>query len=335
MKIRLLYYITLMGLAAACTQELDIALPTAPSQLVLNSLLHPDSTIQVSLTTTFPSSVNSTDFPVVDNATVRLYENDESLGELTFQDSVYVLDYFPKVGKEYKIEAEAQGYTTVRASDVVPNPPNVEICFREDIEDRYQSRSGILEIVIYDPPTENNFYWFYDISYSYRGRFCEWENGTHNCWEVDPPILTPSELGFYYSFSPIPDRFNAFVDNTTGGVTQFDFYIRVDDAAQNGERIMFDIASGSGWTSREEFFSEDFHEGFFGTLYTTNGSQVYDRYLKSGIIYHLNRDYNTEEDLGFKPFVQFSQVYSNVENGTGIFAAYNTTDLDIGSYPCE
>ena len=98
---------------------------------------------------------------------------------------------------------------------------------------------------------------------------------------------------------------------------------------------MFDIASGSGWTSREEFFSEDFHEGFFGTLYTTNGSQVYDRYLKSGIIYHLNRDYNTEEDLGFKPFVQFSQVYSNVENGTGIFAAYNTTDLDIGSYPCE
>ena len=167
MKIRLLYYITLMGLAAACTQELDIALPTAPSQLVLNSLLHPDSTIQVSLTTTFPSSVNSTDFPVVDNATVRLYENDESLGELTFQDSVYVLDYFPKVGKEYKIEAEAQGYTTVRASDVVPNPPNVEICFREDIEDRYQSRSGILEIVIYDPPTENNFYWFYDISYSY------------------------------------------------------------------------------------------------------------------------------------------------------------------------
>lgn len=236
---------------------------------------------------------------------------------------------------EYRIEADAPGYPTVWASDVMPNSPNVEICFREDTEDRYPFRSGILEIVIYDPPTEDNFYWFYDITYSYRDRFCEWENGTYECWEVDPPVLTPSESGFYYSFSPIPDRFNAFVDNTTGGVTQFDFYIRVDDVIKNGEQIAFDIASGDGWTSREEFFSESFYEGFFGTLYAISSSQHYDRYLKSSITYLLNRDYSTDEDLGFKPFVQFSRVYSNVENGTGIFAAYNTTDLDIGSYPCE
>ena len=77
------------------------------------------------------------------------------------------------------------------------------------------------------------------------------------------------------------------------------------------------------------------HEGLAVTATITNASQHYDRYLKSSITYHLNRLYSEGEDVGFRPFVQFSQVYSNVENGTGIFAAYNTTDLDIGSYPCE
>ncbi|WKN44734.1 DUF4249 domain-containing protein [Tunicatimonas pelagia] len=327
----------ILVLFISCTQELDIALPTAPPQLALNSLLHPDSIIRVSLTTTLSSSVNSTDFPIVDDALVQLYENDELLSDLTFQDSVYVLDYYPKAAQKYSVVATAPGYPVVRASDIMPPPPNVTICTQEDTADRYPYRNGIMNVTIHDSPLGNDFYWFHNVSYSYVVDSCFWNlnKRERDCVFEEPLRLAGSSTGYYYSYSPVPDRFNAYVDNTIGGVTTFEFYIRVDDITQNGEDITFELASGHGFPSKEEFFREDFHESSYSTLYTTNASQHYDRYLKSSITYSLNRSYNEDEDLGFKPFVQFSQVYSNVENGIGIFAAYNTTDLDIGSYPCE
>jgi hypothetical protein len=40
-----------------CTQELDMPFPQGKEQLVLNSILHPDSTIKVSLTKTLPLGI--------------------------------------------------------------------------------------------------------------------------------------------------------------------------------------------------------------------------------------------------------------------------------------
>ncbi len=135
----------------ACTKELDLPLPAQEEELVLNGLLHPDRTIQISLTTTLPSYTNITNFPVVDNAVVALYEDDTLVGNLTFRDSLYAIDYYPKVGRTYTIEAAAVGYPTVRATDAIPPPPEVAICFREDTADIYTFASSILDINIIDP----------------------------------------------------------------------------------------------------------------------------------------------------------------------------------------
>ena len=347
MKIRLLYYITLMGLAAACTQELDIAVPTAAPQLVLNGLLHPDSTIRISLTTTLPSSVTSTDFPVVDNAIVQLYEDDKLLSNLVFQDSVYVLDYYPKAGQTYTVEADVAEYGTVRASDVVPSALNVEVCFREDTTQQYSFFSAVLNVAIDDPVAEQNFYWLDIISTHPEYSRCRikddstiWTDegferipfDTIVCEDNAPPTFSNSRQSFYRSYSPIPDRFNAYVDNTLDGVTEYEGYMRVEDATLNGEIISFSFAAES-YDNLVRY--PRIHEALTVTARITNASQHYDRYLKSSVIYYFNRLYSEDDEIGFKPFVQSSQVYSNVENGTGIFAAYNTTSIRIEQHPCE
>jgi hypothetical protein len=326
-------FIVLMCLSG-CTKELDLPYPQAEDQIVLNGILHPDSLIKLSVTKTSPVSSFGESYPIVENANVRLYEDDKLLGELDFQDSLYALDYYPKAGHEYSVEVAVPDYPLVRASDVIPAPPTVEICYREDTENRYHFANGNLNINIHDPDQKSNYYWLYLVNTYYRIRECEIIKGTYICNDINPPIITKEKLNYYHSYSSIPDRFNAFVDNTSGGATQYEYYIRVDDIANNSEQIYFDIALPSydglisGENENEQFRTES-------SFYVVSSSQAYDRYLKSSIIYSLNKEYSNDEDMGFKPFVESSQIYSNVKNGTGIFAAYNSVSIPVEEYSCD
>ena len=340
------FFFLAMGLLS-CTREIDLPLPSQENELVLNGLLHPDHAIQISLTTTLPLSTSEATFPVVDNAIVKLYEDEVTVGNLTFQDSVYTMDYHPKVGHTYTVEAAVPGYPIVRASDTMPPPPEVAICFREDTADRYHFVDAILDVTIRDSAQEANSYWFDTQRTSPDGKRCRfkqdsviWEEGkprfiefdTIVCQDNGPPTFVKNRASYYESFSPVPDRFNAYVDNVFGGVTVYEGYVRVDDSAANGELISFDLAAG---TYRYLTRYSHIHDQLSATATIANASRHYDRYLKSSITYYLNRNYSEDEDIEFKPFVQFSQVYSNVENGTGIFAAYNSVTLEIGDYPCD
>ncbi len=294
---------------------------------MLNGLLHPDHTIQVSLTTTLPLSADTADFPVVDNADVKLYEDDAMVGNLTFRDSLYSIDYYPKVGHTYLIEAAVPGYPTVRASDMMPPPPSVVICFREDTAGVYMYANSILDINIADPPTETNAYWLETFSSYYTNRVCSLgEDGYTTCEETDQLSLVESKGTYYESFSPIPDRFNSFVDNTSGGVTAYDLYVRVDDATLDGEVISFNIALGSDYSS----LSAGPSDSASFQLNVLSSSRAYDRYLKSSVMHYLTFDFFDEPN----PFAEPVKIYSNVENGTGIFAAYNSTTLEIREFPC-
>lgn len=317
----------ILTVSLSCTKEINLPFPLQEPQLVLNGLLCPDQAIQVSLTTTLSSSADTVDFPVVDNAIVSLYEGDMMIGSLTFQDSLYSIDYYPKVGHSYAIEAEVPGYKTVRASDVMPPPAVVSICFREDTAGIYVYSNSILDINITDPLSERNAYWMDTFSSRYTNRVCSrGADGYYTCDTVDTPVLEREKGTYYESFSPIPDRFNAFVDNTSGGVTAYDLYMRIDDANLNGEVIRFNIALGGNASD----LAADPSDSSSFQLRILNSSRAYDRYLKSSITHYLAYEFFEEPN----PFAEPVKIYSNVENGTGIFAAYNSTSLEIGDFPC-
>jgi hypothetical protein len=321
------------SLLFSCTQELDYPFPQGKKQLVLNSILHPDSIIKVSLTKTLPMGTTGSDFPVVENAEIKLYEDDVLIGRPAFQDSVYMLDYQPKAGSTYRVKVEVPGFPLVKASDRMPEVVEASTCF--ELSDRYDldfvGANAIQHIYIQDPIGIENSYWFYKPTIKLSDRNCDKTSGqikiTDDCMEVVPGDHPP----MYYSFSTVPDRFNSYIDVLSGGITVYDFYIRVEDQSFDGQQIHFDMA-GNYFPNQPEDNSED---DWYNNLQLINASQHYDRYLKSAVTYALRSDLYTDEDISFKPFSEIIQSYSNVENGTGIFGAYNSVSIAIEDHPCE
>jgi len=331
----------------SCTQELDMPFPQGKEQLVLNSILHPDSIFKVSLTKTLPLGTTVSDFPVVDNAEIRLYEDEVLIGSPTFQDSIYILDYLSKAGKEYSIEVEVPGFATLKASDVVPNKADASICFEEDTLGRYYyTGSAILNIFIEDKAEEENAYWIdaqgtspkwpcrfkRDSSFWNGTGFSIIEFDTIVCPNGEEPQFRNTKSSYFSTFSSVPDRFNAVIDNVTNGVSDFTYYIRIEDSQHNGGLISFDLGSG-----RYDHYTkyQDIHDSLSSQIIVKNASQHYDRYLKSFVTYLLRSSNYADEDFEIYPFAEIVQTYSNVENGTGIFAAYNSTSFEIGDHPCE
>jgi len=232
---------------------------------------------------------------------------------------------------------------------MVPEPAVVSICNKEDIIDRYAVAELALEITIQDQADVPNYYWL-ETEMTYPLPPCRIILDSSYFDEIEKkPVVVPvnrivcegeslPNFGkyrhiYYRSFSAIPDRFNAMVDNTRGGITEYDFYVRLDDTNHNGENITLELANGSYRFLRR--FSNEIHEELAYRLIVTTASQHYDRYLKSSVIYALNRDNYTDEDNALKFFSEITQTYSNIKNGTGIFVAYNTVQLDITGSPCE
>jgi hypothetical protein len=316
----------LFFLLISCTQELDFPFPQGKEQLVLNSILHPDSTIKVSLTKTLPMGTTRSDFSVVGNAEIYLYEDDVFIGSPTFQDSVYMLDYWPKVGKEYSIEVEVPGFATLRAADMIPDVPVVKACIMADSIYSYFNASIVVDIM--DQAMQENFYWLYTTTDYYDYRNCEGFYIPDNCLDcvADCADVITSRDDYYLSYSSLPDRFNGFVDNTSGGVTQYDLFMRFDDKSEDGQSLSFKIAS-------HDNIGKDIKR--FTDVHIISASANYDKYLKSTVTYFLNKSNYSDKDTPFKPFSEITQTYSNVENGAGIFAAYNKSIRTAHTQFCE
>jgi len=310
-------------ISASCTQELDMPFPQGEEQLVLNSILHPDSTIKVSLTKTLPLETTDHVFPLVDNATISLYEDGTLIGRPALKDSVYVLDYLPKESKKYSIEIVVPGFEILKAHDTMPKDVAASVCIAPD--DRYVFNNANIYITIEDPIKDVNSYWLYTTSYHIKDKEGCFDPFDEDCYE-----LYYGNDGYYYSFSSVPDRFNAYIDNVAGGVTSYDYFVRVEDSGIDGEAIIFEIASSisNNNTSSPDVLPRKLH--------IINASQHYDRFLKSSVLYVLNRsNYSYDEDFAFTPFAEIIQTYSNIEHGTGIFAAYNSVSIPYDNFRCE
>ena len=327
---RLAIFLCLLIHLSSCNKESDLPFPTTGRQVVLNGILDPDSTIRVTLTETIPLD-EAPNFPVITDASVVLYEDDRIVDTLMFQKNKYILDYYPQAGKEYRIEAQVPTYGVVRASDLIPSPPIFNVCYQQDTNDQYMFADAIINISIYNPEQEAHSYWVDITSIEYDYRVCEEIEDSLVCDNGSPVFFRPKTEG-YESYSTLPDPFNSYINNIAGGVRAYDEYIRINSEAATSKIIELDIASPTGYNYLATYRS--LHDSLSYSLNVINASEAYDRYLKSSITYYLAFDYGNPDDQRPNSFAEPIEIYSNVENGTGIFAAYNSTSLEIGDYPC-
>ncbi len=270
----------------SCTQEVTLEFDHEP-KLCLNCILNPDSLIKASVTLSH-SLDNLAQFEPVNNANIKLFENDILKGELAFLSSgLYLLKQKPETGKDYKIIVEATGYEKLVAYTKVPEKPLIN--YTKDttrILENVNWPMMDLNVQIFDKPGED-YYWVYKT------------------WIVNGVRYGGGSNEFIAAYI---DDFNRFIDSDSKyGFTHF-MQIRMTDEGYDGQELTFTIPDIIGGAQRVQYF--------------LNADEHYDKYIKTVIINRLNE---TDE----LPFYEPIQIYSNTENGYGIFGSCAITTINL------
>jgi len=279
-------FIIFFSLFLSCVEEVTLEFDHEP-KLCINCILNPDSLIKASVTLSH-SLDNSAQFEPVNNANIKLFENDILKGELTFLVSgKYLLKQKPESGKDYKIIVEAPGYETLEAITKIPEKPLLN--YSKDtirIMDNVNWPVIDLNVQVFDKPGKD-YYWVYLTSIVNGVRY-----GGGNKEFIAPYI----------------DEFNRYLDSDSKYGFRYFMQIRMTDEGYDGQELTFTIPDliGSG-RSIQYFLIAD---------------EYYDKYIKTVIINRLNE---TDE----LPFYEPIQIYSNIENGYGIFGSCAITTINL------
>jgi len=259
-------------------------------KLVLNCILNPDSIVSASLT--LSESLDSiANFVPVKGAEIVLFEGNDIFGVLEpTENGHYNLDKKPKTGKTYKIEVKTKDHSPLFATTTVPKPPVIE--YSKTITEYITPDSTIYTFGVNVKLKDNpgrNNYWIYQ-KYTVNG-----VQYTRPANAINAPFL---------------DGFNKIVDPDSNYGYRLPLGMRLTDEGFDGQVLEFVIPDLVSIEEREH------------SLFFSDADQHYDKHIKTII---LNRMKETSE----LPFFEPVQIYSNIENGYGIFGSCAITTIDF------
>ena len=238
-----------------------------------------------------------------------LKEDGQVLYDGICSDSLFTLDHLPKAGAKYELEASAIGYETVKATTTIPYPIVCKADFNAG-DDDYSMRDDLV--------TLSNF--------SYNSF------ANPALWIISNRISEEDEVEQYneiYADNVFVDKTNSFggmgAPNDVVGGMYHEGYLRVKSKyVQHLTDIVFTPTHASYW-------------GVEGMSSPQNRIRVeliaaspeFDKYNKS--LYQQKSMIVYDEDIS-SIFYQPKSVYSNIENGTGIFAGFSKTSF-VFDYP--
>jgi len=306
MKVRISILVVALCLLAACQSKVNYDFPNNYKQaIVMNSLITPDEPISVTLTLTMPiapSSYNhdSLGIPIslteptyIDDALVIVFEDGQVLDTLSFEDGIYISEKTPKVGSQYKIEASSAKYGDCSASTYLPALPGIsDIRYRNNVsvDDEGEPISKLYLKITDNDPARN----YYKISMGVN-RDEESYHGYYTVWfsktkNTDSILMQSGSLLFTGAFLLISDEY------FSGGSYNLEAYC--------------------GYIHKNT------------DLVITSLSQSYYEYLRTKAM----QDYEGDGFVGTQDILNVipADIYSNVENGYGIFAGYSMMNDTIG-----
>ena len=245
--------------------------------------------------------LDTTSYTSIDNASVNIFDGSSNLvTQLTHQgNGLYTSPdgTMPQPNQSYTIEVVANGYTSVSATNAIPT--GVPIYEIDTVSSTNSDGQTILETTInfQDPPGASNYYM---VEVMVKGTWVdEWENDTIDFREPLPISCEDLNIETVNSFN-------------VGGFENTYEYIMLKDENFDGQNysLTFSVIN----------YAELKDMDLFGEIRLVNTSEAYFNYLKSFNMYQ--RTINN-------PFATPVQVYSNVNDGMGIFAGGTLTSWDI------
>lgn len=297
----------LLFVFSSCSKIIPIDDPDNKKHIDVIGLINSDSILNVNISKSVSilqstehlydeennSFLSKIDF--VSNATVKIYENNVYKDTLSFTEyGNYIANFRPVVGNKYKIEVNVPNCEQVDAENTVPE--KVEII---SIDTLTVSSTSFLDeekmlrckIKFTDPSEVNNYYYF-----NIFGKV------TYSWYDEDTDSL-------------FVETYSTFVDFDTN-----DPIIKNDSKLNNGIVFNDNAINGKTYTlivDFDKYFSDS--TMFHFNLYSI--SSDYYLYLKSS---NKQMDNN-----GGGPFSEAVPVYTNINNGVGIFAGINKSTFSI------
>ena len=296
----------LLFILSACEQVIEPDLPEHTPRLVLQAFFTPDSTwvAFVGRSAGMLEAMPEREMAVAD-AEVELLAGDRVIDELEFfqQERVYVWEKGTlQAGEPYSLRVAAPGFAAIEATDAIPRPvPTAIVSYRTHTSARSESRikgDMSIKLEIQDPPGETNYYQIRMFAF------------------------------FRSEFRTLDDEFDLFSIRYEGSFSTQDPSIIADNTAD--EPFSGDF-SGTAPFFKDTLFDGQTHEIELSSNYNApeqtrfyvhvlHLSETYYEYLKSARFHEFTQD---------NPFAEPMSVYSNVENGYGIFAGYSSQTFEL------
>jgi hypothetical protein len=310
---------------SGCSINEDFNYTSNKEFVVINGILHPDSliTIKISKTTSYPLENKSLQY--LSDAAEAIYENDLLLGHAEYdsEKKYYLLNTKPRAGSTYRLTVTAEG-KNYEGITTVPYNNTASACYTPFTSDALQFNNKILLNINIENLNHLYVNW---ISLTSK-TFNKIKLDTFPFQKIDSSSIKENMISQIYSNSSVVDRFNGVKDY---GINLYSFYLRLNSPT-NSSMLNLDAFS----FETDIFFTEEkintLHDslGLYVNAYTM--SQEYDKYLKSSITNYLNN--NIEVDVP-NPFAEKTTTYSNIHNGTGIFAGFNSISIPVHKNRCK
>ena len=298
----------------SCVKEVDLTIRKESNRPVLNCIFNPDSVFRVYLT-------ESNSHELLYPATVKLLKTDSILETLEyFTDNFFEGTTKPELSGRYTVEIHTDKYGAVTSTDRLPNKAvKIESIVQTD-SSGFTIQNNLpyanIDIVFKDEPNVLNYY---ELSIV---RIID---------TADIVIDVTDDPFFYYYYESI--------DDFKKELQYMQLMLHSQDKSIVSEGLDRQVDSSVGYNTL--FFSDKLFDGEEKTLsvqyipyYHMNSyykvknrkfvvqlrsiSENYYMYRKSEAIY---RKYKRQESL-WKDADSYGHIFSNVENGYGLFAGY-------------
>lgn len=338
----------------ACEKEIEFDQKLIAPKLVVNGFFENDSLIDVKVSASKVIKGFDTPFTWLDDATVTLFVDDEEVETL----KAYTIDYpeidysnywvdnslsqpttgyrsqktVGEIGKTYKLVISHPDYESATVENYLPE--NADVIFIESEEgieandyDDYSNRVLNVKLKFKDKANEKNYY-----RLLVRANTGKWRPN----WRIDDDTIGVIEVSTFYPgnllqndliLNPDEEGANDFLFGSPSNRYSV-FTDEFIDGKEHELKFSFRL-NNSVWYNGEELSSEE-HEGEFYNYHISLQAITRETYLYL-LSSNANRWYSDDY------FSEPAQVFTNVENGLGIFGGYTSTNHTIskGEYPID
>jgi len=305
------YFLFFILVFFSCKEEAEINVPEVPKKLVVSSIFSPDSTFKVQLKESNAGNAFK-------KADMQLFSKGSLVGSLEHvSNGIYKIpEYSPTPGNEYRLHITSNDHKTITASDYLPEPiPILKITHTDsagvnDIGNYYAT----MNLTFTDPSEQANYY---EIIVTSQIDTSTLEYNEPNIMDTSWLNHLKEDLVFQvqtvFSYDPIVQSRNA--DNMMKHSLVFN-----DEQIDNKEYQLL-VNYHPYYTHLSSIYAK--HRKI--TLYLRSISKNY--YLYKKRLYHYNQ-YNSGSDI-LKDPSEFVRLYSNIEDGYGLFAGYSVSKDSI------